>query len=86
MNKNKSVKGIYRNGIVELLEEVSAEDETEVIVIFEERMKEKDFIKSLKSKGLVSHIPPASEIADVEPVKVEGKPISEMIIEDRGPR
>ena len=70
-----------------MLEEVDAKDETEVIVVFEgETKKEKDFVKSLKSKGLVSYIPPASEIADVEPVKVKGKPISEMIIEDRGPR
>jgi len=50
-------------------------------------MTEEEFEQHLLKKGVISRIPPrirdASVYAKREPVEVEGKPVSEIIIEER---
>lgn len=53
------------------------------------KMTEEEFARYLAAKGVIS-LPDASSLAqaeeefdDYEPITVEGKPLSEMIIEDR---
>lgn len=54
----------------------------------EERLNRSDFERRLLAKGLITEIPPRlpdDEMRkDFQPVKVEGKPVSETIIEERG--
>lgn len=54
----------------------------------EERLNRSDFERRLLAKGLITEIPPRMPDDDVrkdfQPVKVEGKPVSETIIEERG--
>ncbi len=51
------------------------------------RMSEDEFEQHLLKKGMISRIPPrvrdASFYAKRKPIKLEGKPVSETIIEER---
>lgn len=51
------------------------------------QMTEEEFEQHLLKKGIISRIPPrirdASFYANRKPIEVEGKPISEIIIEER---
>jgi hypothetical protein len=51
------------------------------------QMTEEEFEQHLLKKGVISRIPPrirdASVYANRNPVEVEGKPVSEIIIEER---
>ncbi len=54
----------------------------------EEKLNKSDWERRLLAKGLITEIPPRLPDDDVrkgfQPVKVNGKPISETIIEERG--
>jgi hypothetical protein len=53
-----------------------------------DKLRERAFIERLRAKGMIVSFPP-SEITvppDFEPVPVKGKPVSEIIIEDREPK
>ena len=51
------------------------------------QMSEDEFERHLLEKGIISRIPPrirdASFYANRKPIEVEGKPVSEIIIEER---
>jgi len=49
------------------------------------QMTEEEFEQHLLKKGVISRIPPRIRDASAnrEPVEVEGKPVSEIIIEER---
>ena len=74
LNAEAERKGISKAGIVQ-----SA---------VEERLNRNDFERRLLAKGVITEIPPRLPDNDVrkdfQPVKVEGKPVSETIIEERG--
>lgn len=53
-----------------------------------DKLREREFISYLRAKGMVVTFPP-SEITvppNFKPVPVQGKPVSEVIIEDREPK
>lgn len=50
------------------------------------QVSEKEFLEQLLAEGFISHIPEGitDEEDDFEPIEIEGEPISETIIRDRG--
>ncbi len=50
------------------------------------QISEKEFLEQLLAEGFISHIPEGitDEEDDFEPIEIEGEPISETIIRDRG--
>lgn len=50
------------------------------------QMSEKEFLQKLFEEGIITHIPEGitDEEDDFEPIEIEGEPISETIIRDRG--
>lgn len=50
------------------------------------QISEKEFLQQLLAEGIISHIPEGitDEEDDFEPIEIEGEPISETIIRDRG--
>ncbi|MGI8494621.1 MAG: hypothetical protein ACR2L1_04815 [Pyrinomonadaceae bacterium] len=50
------------------------------------QISEKEFLQKLLEEGFISHIPEGitDEEDDFEPIEIEGEPISETIIRDRG--
>jgi hypothetical protein len=54
-----------------------------------EKLLQEEVSRRLLAKGLITHIPPSPTAADIaryeswKPVEIEGKPLSETIIEDR---
>ena len=59
----------------------------ELLVMAASHFAEQEVQQRLLDKGIISRIPPrirdASFYADRKPVEVEGKPVSEIIIEER---
>lgn len=89
----KTVQGIYRGGAIELLEKIDVREGTKATVTFVEAPylssddEEMELLQRWLEQGLISSIPD-QEIneEEFEPIQVLGKPISEIIIEDRGAR
>lgn len=50
------------------------------------KMTEEEFVEYLYAKGIISHIPKGmtDEEDDFEPIEIEGEPLSETIIRERG--
>ncbi len=61
-------------------------EETETNGESKSQMDEKEFLHQLLAEGFISHIPEGitDEEDDFEPVEIEGEPISETIIRERG--
>lgn len=55
-------------------------------VIAKPQISEDEFLKTLFDEGFITHIPEkfTDEDDDFEPIEIEGEPISETIIRDRG--
>jgi len=53
-----------------------------------EKSREREFIERLRAKGMIVSFPPSNlkKPRNFKPVPVRGKPVSEIIIEDREPR
>jgi hypothetical protein len=53
-----------------------------------DKLRERLFIEHLRAKGMIVSFPPSKITVppDFEPVPVKGKPVSEIIIEDREPK
>ncbi len=89
---SETIRGIYRNGVIEPVEPLKIAEGTEVYVtVPKQRTREEilAFLKKLEEHGLqlrynpdnVGKTPPEIGLG-----KIKGKPLSETIIEDRGPR
>ena len=89
----KMVQGIYSGGAIELLEKVDVKEGTKVAVTFVEASKlsdddeEMELLQRWLEQGLIRSIPDQEiDEEEFEPILVKGKPVSEIIIEDRGLR
>ena len=89
----KTIQGIYRGGAIELLEKVDMKEGTKAIITFFEAPnlssdgEEMELFQRWLEQGLISSIPDHEiDEEEFEPINVLGKPVSEIIIEDRGPR
>jgi len=83
------LKGIYQNGVIEPLTPFEIKEGTIVGVVIEytqEFSEDLDVLISLHRDGLLSSVPNLTEetLPEIQPVSVNGKPVSETIIEDRG--
>ncbi len=90
---SRIVQGIYRNGAIELLEKVDMKEGAKATITFVEEWKhsfddeEMELFQRWLEHGLISSIPDQGIDEDeFEPISVKGKPVSEIIIEDRGLR
>jgi len=89
---SETIRGIYRNGVIEPIEPLKIADGTEVYVtVPHKRTREKilAFLKKLEEHGLQVHYNPdnvGKPFPEIKLGKIRGKPLSETIIEDRGPR
>jgi predicted DNA-binding antitoxin AbrB/MazE fold protein len=83
---------IYENGIfkpVSVVPNIFKEHEKLNITVETEskpQMSEDEFLQMLLAEGFISNIPQkyTDEDDDFEPIEIEGEPLSETIIEDRG--
>ena len=89
----KIISGIYHRGTIELLEKVDVKEGTKAIITFVEESKpssdeeEMELLQRWLEQGLIHSIPDQEvDAEEFEPILVKGKPASEIIIEDRGPR
>jgi len=89
---SEMIRGIYRNGVIEPVEPLKIAEGTEVYVkVPHQRTREEilALLKRLEEHGLKLHYN-ADNIGKPFPErklgKIRGKPLSETIIEDRGPR
>ena len=89
----KMVQGIYREGMIELLEKIDVKEGTKATVTFVEKStlssddEEIELLQRWLEQGLIRSIPDQEiDEEEFEPILVKGKPVSEIIIEDRGPR
>ncbi len=88
---SETVRGVYRNGVIEPAEPLKIAEGAEVYVtVPRQRSREEllELLLKLKEKGVVDFDPanfgkPAQEF---EPIKIKGGPMSDTIIEGRGPR
>jgi len=83
---------IYENGIFKPLSSVPKtlkEHERMKIIIETEQAKDTSvslqLLREMLAEGMISHIPEGitDEDDDFEPIKIEGKPLSETLLEDR---
>lgn len=85
------IRGVYRNGVIEPAEPLKIAEGTEVYVTVQPKRTPEERLKLLlllKEKGVVDFDPTyfGKPIPPIEPIKIKGGPISDTIIEDRGPR
>jgi predicted DNA-binding antitoxin AbrB/MazE fold protein len=84
----KAVRGVYKNGVIELLEDAEIVEGTEATITFNKITVSDETIKRLKrwkQQGLISSFPNfAREKKENEPVKIKGEPLSQTVIENRG--
>jgi predicted DNA-binding antitoxin AbrB/MazE fold protein len=89
---SKMIRGIYRNGVIEPVEPLKIAEGAEVYVTVPRRRTREEilaFLQKLEENGLkvrdnpdnLGKTPPEIKLG-----KIKGKPLSETIIEDRGPR
>ena len=89
---NEKIRGIYRNGVIEPLEPLKISEGTEVYVTVPRRRTREEtlaLLKKLEEHGLQVHYNPdniGKPLPEIKLGKIKGKPLSETIIEDRGPR
>ena len=92
----RSIKGVYRNGVIELEEKVPLKEDFPVTVIFEDEEivskkvvedEREKAIKVLHEIGLIKDPHPILKEAfreEHEPLRVKGEPVSQTIIKNRG--
>jgi len=89
---SETIRGIYRNGMIEPVEPLKIADGTEVYVTVPRRHTREEILtllKKLEEHGLKVHYNPdniGKPFPERKLGKIKGKPLSETIIEDRGPR
>ncbi len=89
---SETIRGVYRNGVIEPVEPLKIADGTEVYVTVprSKRSHEElvELLLKLKEKGIVDFDPEniGKPFPDIEPIKIKGGPMSDTIIEGRGPR
>ncbi|MDZ7288455.1 MAG: antitoxin family protein [candidate division KSB1 bacterium] len=89
---NETIRGVYRNGVIEPAEPLKIAEGTEVYVVVPRRHTREEILelyKKLEQHGLKLHYNPENigkPFPEVPLGKIKGKPLSETIIEDRGPR
>jgi predicted DNA-binding antitoxin AbrB/MazE fold protein len=89
---SETIRGIYRNGVIEPVEPLKIAEGAEVYVTVQRRRTREEMLamlKKLEEHGLQVHYNPEN-IGKAFPKrklgKIKGKPLSETIIEDRGLR
>lgn len=89
---NETIRGIYRNGVIEPAEPLKVAEGAEVYVVVPRRYTREETLalyKKLEENGLQIHYNPdniGKPFPEVKLGKIKGKPLSETIVEDRGPR
>ncbi len=88
---SETIRGIYRNGVIEPVEPLKIAEGTEVYVTVQRKRNREEWIKlllQLKEKGIVDFNPEniGKPIPPITPIKIKGGPISDTIIEERDSR
>ncbi|MGH7456419.1 MAG: antitoxin family protein [bacterium] len=87
---SETIRGIYRNGVIEPAEPLKIAEGTEVYVTVQRKRSREELLKlllQLKEKGIVDFNPEniGKPFPPVTPIKIKGGPMSDTIIEGRGP-
>lgn len=87
---SETIRGVYRNGVIEPLEPLKVADGTEVYVTVQRRRSREELLElllKLKEKGVIDFVPErvGEPLPEIEPIKITGGPMSDTIIEGRGP-
>jgi predicted DNA-binding antitoxin AbrB/MazE fold protein len=88
---NETIRGVYRNGVIEPAEPLKIAEGTEVYVTVQQKRSREELLNlllKLKERGIIDSIPEGvgEPFPDIEPIKIKGGPMSDTIIEGRGPR
>ncbi len=88
---SETVRGVYRNGVIEPAEPLKIADGTAVYVTVQRQCSREELLElllKLKEKGVVDFDVENWETTpqQFEPIKIKGGPVSDTIIEGRGPR
>jgi predicted DNA-binding antitoxin AbrB/MazE fold protein len=88
---SETIKAIYKNGIVEPAEPLKIAEGTEVYVVVPKTIKSSAYhsvLFELRKEGFLDFDPTtlAQPFPERQRGRCRGKPLSETIIEDRGPR
>jgi predicted DNA-binding antitoxin AbrB/MazE fold protein len=88
---SETIRAIYRNGVIEPVEPLHIEEGTEVYVTVQRKRSREEWLNllhKLKEKGIIRSIPKGvgEPFPEIKPIKIKGGPISDTIIEGRGPR
>jgi predicted DNA-binding antitoxin AbrB/MazE fold protein len=88
---SETIRGVYRNGVIEPTEPLKIAEGTEVYFTVQRKRTREELLNlllKLKEDGIVSFIPEGigEPFPDIEPIKIKGGPMSDTIIEGRGPR
>jgi len=89
---SETIRGIYRNGVIEPVEPLKIAEGTEVYVTVPRRYTREEILalyKKLEQHGVQLLYKPENigkSFPERKLGKIKGKPLSETIIEDRGPR
>ncbi len=89
---SEMIRGIYRNGLIEPVEPLKIAEGTEVYVTVPRQRSREEMLallQKLEEHGLKVHYNPdniGKTPPEIKLGKIKGKPLSETIIEDRGPR
>lgn len=88
---SETVQGVYRNGVIEPAEPLKIADGTPVFFTLQQQRSREELLAlltKLKDRGVIENIPVGAgePFPDIEPIKIKGGPISDTIVEGRGPR
>jgi predicted DNA-binding antitoxin AbrB/MazE fold protein len=89
---SETIRGIYRNGVIEPVEPLKIAEGAEVYVTVQRQRSREEILallQKLEEHGLKLHYNPdniGKPFPERKLNKIKGKPLSETIIEDRGPR
>ena len=88
---SETVRGVYRNGVIEPTQPLKIAEDTEVYVTVERKRTREELLNlllQLKERGIIDDIPEGigEPFPEVKPITIAGGPISDTIIEGRGPR
>jgi predicted DNA-binding antitoxin AbrB/MazE fold protein len=88
---SETIRGVYRNGVIEPAEPLKIAEGTEVYVTVQQKRSREELLSlllKLKERGVIDFIPEGvgEPFPDIEPIKIKGGPMSDTIIEGRGPR
>lgn len=89
---NETIRGVYRNGVIEPVEPLKIAEGSEIYFTVQPKRTREEmlaFLRKLEANGLELHYKPENigkPFPERKLGKIKGKPLSETIIEDRGPR